>query len=137
MVLPVSMGGTAYEWSVAPYGLQRLPAAFSRAMHFALGELDEFDTGEGPGSAGMSSWVDDIAFHSRTFSGHCKLLRAILYRLALAGVSLKLAKTDLLRAELHVLGYIISREGLRMDPAKCAAINNMPSPANVDELRKV
>ena len=31
-ILPTSMGGTLFEWIVAPYGLTRNPAGYSRGM---------------------------------------------------------------------------------------------------------
>ena len=34
------MGGTTFQWVVAPYGLKRNPAGYSRGMMYALKGLD-------------------------------------------------------------------------------------------------
>ena len=39
MVLPTSLGGASFQWRVAPYGLTRNPAGYSRGMMFALQNL--------------------------------------------------------------------------------------------------
>ena len=45
-ILPASMGGTLFEWRVAPYGLTRNPAGYSRGMQFVLkGLADRSDLG--------------------------------------------------------------------------------------------
>ena len=35
-ILPASMGGTLFQWRVAPYGLTRNPAGYSRGMQWCL-----------------------------------------------------------------------------------------------------
>jgi hypothetical protein len=35
-ILPASMGGTLFQWRVAPYGLTRNPADYSRGMQWVL-----------------------------------------------------------------------------------------------------
>ena len=40
-----------------------------------------------------------------------------------------------MKKELIYLGFVISQEGLKMDPEKAKAISNWPSPRNVFEVR--
>ena len=37
--------------------------------------------------------------------------------------------------ELEYLGHIVSKDGLKADPAKCKAIQEWPQPTNLGELQ--
>ena len=41
-----------------------------------------------------------------------------------------------MQEELVYLGFVVSKEGLRMDPEKVQAIMEWPSPKNVFEVRR-
>ena len=41
MVLSTSLGGTSFQWRVAPYGLSPNPAGYSRGMMFAMQNLSK------------------------------------------------------------------------------------------------
>ena len=133
-VVPASMGGTSFIWKVAPYGLSRLPAAYSRTMMLMMRGLSSITLSDGS-LGGVGTWLDDISFHAETFDGYCELVGMILARLVSAGMTLKASKCDLLHQELHVLGYLATPDGLRMDPAKVEAITRMPCPIKADEVR--
>ena len=134
-VLPTSMGGTTFVWRVCPYGLCRMPAAYSRAMMFALQGLQDValaPLGESMGS--VHSWLDDVIFHADTLEGFCDLFDRVLQRLCAAGLSLKASKTDLLRAACSILGYHVTPDGMRMDPKKTSDISRIPTPTTPEEV---
>ena len=145
-VLPSACGGTTFQWRVAPYGLTNMPAIYSRAiMHLTQGMHDcelgyaTDDKGvvtEPPQSLGhgsVNTWVDDFTIATGGAApgfgvqGHCRMLRMIFDRLAEAGVTLKAAKSHLLRAHLEVLGFIITRDGIKPNPEKVRAIRDLPN----------
>ena len=135
-ILPTSMGGTAFQWRVAPYGLQRNPASYSRGMMFALQNLVDIPLmpmGQSTGSA--YSWVDDITMSSDTMEGFIDLFERVLMRVTFSGITLKGEKCHILRAELEVLGFHVTPEGLKMQPSKIESILRMKVPSNVDEIR--
>jgi hypothetical protein len=67
-ILPSAMGGTLFQWRVAPYGLTRNPAGYSRGMQFALKGLHRRkDLDGGRGEGGATSWIDDICMRATTF----------------------------------------------------------------------
>ena len=147
MVLPSSMGGTQFQWVVAPYGLTRCPAGYSRAMMFALGGLDEI-TVEG-GTAGAKSWIDDVSMHASSFEGFLHLFTCILQRFAAASMSMKASKTLLLHERLEVLGYFITPDGLVMQDDKLKEfasyrkevkngeeVRVVVGPSSIEEIRK-
>ncbi len=47
----------------------------------------------------------------------------------------KVKKCDFTKKELKFLGYIISKEGIRMDHEKIEKMVNMGSPKNLKKLR--
>ena len=108
-VLPTSMGGTSFQWRVAPYGLTRNPAGYSRGMMFALQHMHKVHLEPmGQSTGGCSSWIDDISMHADSFTGFKDLFGRILARIASASMQLKAAKCFLLHAELEVLGFYVT-----------------------------
>ena len=114
--LPTSMGGTQFQWRVAPYGLTRNPAGYSRGMMFALKGLNSCSLDGGHARGGAASWIDDISMHANSFAGFKDLFRRILTRLAFAGMSLKASKCFLLHHHLEVLGFYVTPDGIIMQP---------------------
>jgi hypothetical protein len=51
MVLPTSAGGSSFIWKVAPYGLARMPATYSRVVMFVLRGMDDVNLGHEPTTA--------------------------------------------------------------------------------------
>ena len=137
-ILPTSMGGTLFEWVVAPYGLTRNPAGYSRGMQFVLkGLCDRDDLGASKqGKGGVSSWVDDVCFRADSFEAFEDLFETVLSRLAIAGMTLKGTKCDILLPSMDLLGYLVTPEGLRMQPPKLEELTGRAVPDTPDEIRK-
>ena len=76
----------------------------------------------GESTGGVHSWIDDIIFHADTADGFVDVFDRVLRRLVYSGLTLKGAKTELLRPAIEVLGYLATPEGLRMNPKKIEAI---------------
>lgn len=66
---------------------------------------------------------------------HDAHLHAVLTKVEKAGITLNMEKCELSRREVKFLGHIISEAGIRSDPAKTAAVREMPVPTNTSELR--
>ena len=138
--LPTAMGGTSFQWRVAPYGLTRNPAGYSRGMMFALKGLSSCDLPSGTG--GASSWIDDVAMHADSIGAFCELFETVLMRIAFAGMSLKASKCYLLHQRLEVLGYHVTPDGLIMQEDKLKSLRSkrdkdgkVVGPSNVKEIR--
>ena len=48
---------------------------------------------------------------------------------------MKLSKCELNKPELHFLGHIVGREGVKVDPSKVAVVAKWPVPKNLKELQ--
>lgn len=114
--------GMLYEFTPAGFGLTVLPAAFSRRVKSALGNLD-----------GVFSWLDDILIASTTWEEHLATLAVVLNRVKDAGLSVNFSKCIFGAASQEFLGMIIDSTGLHPAPSKLEAIANMPT--TVEELR--
>ena len=135
-ILPASMGGTLFQWRVAPYGLTRNPAGYSRGMQWVLKGLhDRRDLDEGHGQGGALSWLDDICMRATTFESFTELFDLVLARLAMAGMSLKGSKCELLHEALDVLGFVATPHGLMMQKPKLKGIMENGVPSNPKEAR--
>ncbi len=115
-----------YEWTVMPFGLTNAPATFQTLMNSVLGDyLDKFST----------VYLDDVLVYSRTPREHLTHLKMVLQRLREHQLYAKLSKCAFGLGEMPFLGHIISGNGIRMDPAKVAAIANWPTPRTVVQLQ--
>lgn len=141
-VLPTSMGGSLFEWRVAPYGLTRNPAGYSRGMMFALQQLDKVALAPmGASTGGCSSWIDDITMHADTFTGFVDLFERVLARIATSSMQLKATKTFIMHEKLEVLGYYLTPDGIVMQGSKLKDLENLDAdgrptpPKTVEEIR--
>jgi hypothetical protein len=50
-------------------------------------------------------------------------------------LKVNLAKCQFAQSEVPFLGHVVSREGIKMDPKRVAAIDNMELPSDITQLR--
>ena len=84
---------------------------------------------------GVASWLDDILIASVTWEEHLTLTLKVLIRLLGAGRSVNFAKCIFGAARQEFLGMIVDSSGIRPSPSKVEAIEKIPPPSNVEELR--
>lgn len=71
-----------------------------------------------------SSW-------GKTVTKHLANIEEIFCKLEKANLRVNLDKTEFLKSETEVLGYIITSEGINPDERKIAAVKNMKPPTNL------
>jgi hypothetical protein len=115
-----------YEFVRMAFGLKNAPATFQRTMDFLLAGL-----------INDMCWVylDDIIVASTSFDQHLKDLDTVFDRLRSANLTLKLTKCHFALPSLKFLGHIVSADGVGVDPTKVSALAQMPTPANVTDVR--
>jgi hypothetical protein len=115
-----------FEYLVMPFGVKNGPGTFQQYVNDTLREfLDVF----------VTAYIDDILIYSSSLSEHRKHVRMVLERLRDAGLQCDIKKCKFHASEVTYLGLIISRDGIKMDPEKVAAIMNWGSPSNVRDIR--
>ena len=114
-----------YEFTVMPFGLTNAPATFNRLMtDLFRKELDDF----------VLVFFDDILVYSKTKEDHEQHLRHVLEILRKAKLYAKRSKCSFFVEKVVYLGFIVSKDGLSLDPAKVEAIVSRPIPRNVSKV---
>ena len=114
-----------YCFNKLPFGITSAPELFQRRMSVML-----------EGLPGVLCLMDDIIIYGASREEHDARLEATLLQLQAAGATLNAKKCEFQKTEMKFLGHIVSREGIRPDPDKTAALVNMEAPNNVSELRR-
>ena len=104
------------------FGLMNAGATFQRAMDIAFAkEIHEF----------LFIYLDDIIVFSKIDNEHLDHLRQVFIKCRKYGISLNPKKSLFGLEEGKLLGHIISKEGIRIDPARIEAILNIIPPRNI------
>lgn len=87
------------------------------------------------GIPGVSVFLDDVKITGRTRAAHLKSLREVLRRLHLYNMRVNLDKCEFFAKSIEYCGYLIDKNGIHKIKRKVEAIQNMPPPANKDQVR--
>ena len=114
-----------YEYLVMPFGLTNAPATFNRMMDRIFREHRSF----------VGTFFDDMIVFSKDEAAHKKHLAIVFAELKKHRLVINAKKSEFFMSEIHFLGHIVSKAGVRMDPAKVEAIRSWPPLKNVHEVR--
>jgi hypothetical protein len=116
-----------YEFLVMPFGLSYAPGTFQRLMNRVLQEyLGEF----------VAVYLDDVIIYSQgSFEKHLDHIQQVLNTLRKAQLKIKLKKCYFCLPNIHFLGHVVGRDGIKPDPQKIEKIRNFPVPQNLTQLR--
>jgi transposase InsO family protein len=111
-----------YQFVRMPMGFKNSPSVFQRLMTIVLS-----------GCLGRYAFIylDDLLVFSSTAKDHVKHLEDIFARLSQANLKVKFSKTQLFSTEIEYLGFLVGRDGVKVNPRKVSAIANFPEPKNV------
>ena len=111
-----------YEYTVMPFGLTNAPATCQALINNVLrAHLDEY----------VIAYLDDILVYSDNPQQHRQHVKETLRCLAAAGLRLKPEKCSFHQTKVEFLGFIISTEGVEIDPKKGQSIREWPVPTDV------
>ncbi|KAH9247122.1 hypothetical protein BASA81_015315 [Batrachochytrium salamandrivorans] len=108
-----------FEFLVMPFGLANAPAQFQRMMNSLFRDVI---------GKHVLVYLDDIVIYSDNMSDHIVQVQNVLRVLQDNGLYCKAEKCHFYKSEIKYLGYIISADGLRMDPSKISAVQSWPTP---------
>ena len=115
-----------YEFTVLPFGLTGAPPAFMELMNNILKPyLDKF----------VVVYLDDCCVFSKTAEEHVEHVQIVLDALHQAGLKIKAAKCDFARNSCAFLGFVVTHEGLRVDPKKIEAVATWQPPSDLHGVR--
>ena len=92
-----------------PFGLCNAPATFQRLMNVIVSGLNQ---------DALLVYLDDIIIHSGNLPSHLRSIERFLERIRLANLKLKVSKCRMLQREVHLLGHMVSDNGLKIDPPR-------------------
>ena len=103
-----------YAYRKMPFGLINAGATFQRAMDIAFrGLIDQF----------VVIYLDDITVFSKNRVDHLTHLRRVFERCRKYGISLNPKKSIFVVTEGKLLGFVVSKQGINIDPERTQAIS--------------
>ncbi|KAG9194056.1 hypothetical protein G6011_04091 [Alternaria panax] len=116
-----------FEYTVMPFGLTNAPATFQSVINNALHEyLGIF----------VTAYIDDVlVYSSGTLEEHVEHVKKVLRKLKEYKLYLQPGKCEFHTKETEYLGFIISTEGVKMNPKKTAAVQEWPTPKTVKDVQ--
>eukprot|EP00253_Pinus_taeda_P003174 PITA_03174 len=109
-----------------PFGLKNAGAALQKAMDIAFAkEIHDF----------LFIYLDDLTAFSKSDHENLDQLRRVFLICRKYGISLNPKKSLFGLEEGKLLGHIISKYGIRVDPDRIQAILQIPHPRNIKELQ--
>ncbi|KAL5479357.1 hypothetical protein EMCRGX_G022870 [Ephydatia muelleri] len=118
-----------FRWLRMPFGISSVPEEFQRRLQGAL-----------HGLSGVAVVADDVLVFGvgstmeEARVNHDDSLLKLLQRARECNLKLNREKLRLHMPEVLYIGHIISANGIRPDPAKVTAIQEMPEPAGVSDV---
>jgi hypothetical protein len=115
-----------YEYLVMPFGLTNAPATFQAYINDVLKKhLDHF----------VVVYLDDILIYSKNYSEHVEHVKLVMEDLRKAKIQLKLSKCTFHAKEVEFLGFIVNKDGVKMDDNKVKSIMEWKSPRTVKDIQ--
>ncbi|KAJ1037064.1 hypothetical protein NDA10_004015 [Ustilago hordei] len=106
-----------FQYNVMPFGLTNAPASFQHLMN---------DTFKDMLDRSLIIYLDDLLIYSSTLEQHQGHVSAVLARLRQAGLYAKAEKCQFSTSQTEFLGFVVSDQGVSMDPSKTEVITNWP-----------
>lgn len=107
-----------YQFKRLPFGLKISSNSFQRMLTIALAGLE----------SDAFLYVDDIIIYGCSLNHHNENLIRVFERLKKYNLKLNAEKCNFLCPEVVYLGHLITRDGVKTDPAKYKSIKEYPVP---------
>jgi transposase InsO family protein len=120
-----------YKWRRLPFGLKVSSEIFQKRLLQALEGLNGiFCVADDIVVVGCGETMEDAN------SNHDVNLKALQQRCVERNIKLNDLKSDIRKSEITFMGHVISDKGVSPDPSKVKAVINMPSPSDVEGVRR-
>jgi hypothetical protein len=116
-----------FSYRKLPFGLKNVGATFQCTMYYAFHDIKHI----------VQPYLDDLPAHSMRRFDHPTHLRAIFLRCRFYRICLNAHKCIFCVESDRLLGFIISRQGIQVDPLKVEAILNLPPPSTLHQLQSL
>ena len=116
-----------YAYRRMPFDLCNAPTTFQRCMLSIFNDMVERI---------MEVFMDDLTVYGKTFDNCLLNLKKVLKMCIKKDLVLNWEKCHFMTTSGVVLGHIISKESIQVDPTKIEFISKLPSPTTVKEVRQ-
>ena len=116
----------SFKWKVMPFDLTNAPGAFQRFMNDIFADMLDVC---------VVVYLDDILIYSSDKKTHTKQVKEVLRRLWKHKLYAKPEKYEFHKEKVEYLGYILTQDGLFMDPTKVKVLQDWPEPRKVREVQ--
>lgn len=110
-----------YAYQKMPFGLINVGATFQHSMDIGF---------KGLINKSVVIYLDDIIVYSKNRNNHLNDLKHIFERCKKYGISLNPKRYNFYVPEGKLLGFIVSKKGIYIDPDRVQEIENIPLPHN-------
>ena len=117
-----------YYYKVMPFGLKNTGATYQRAMQRIFDDMLHKQ---------VECYVDDLVVKTKYRGNHLQDLRIMFNRLRKYQLKINPFKCAFGVTSEKFLGFIVRHRGIEVEPSKIDAIQKMPIPINLKELRKL
>jgi hypothetical protein len=116
-----------FAYKKLPFSLKNSSATFQHAMSYAFHDIKHI----------VQPYLDNFPAHSLRRVDHPNHLRAIFLRCRFYRICLNPHKCVFCVESVQLLGFIVSRHGIQVDPIKVEAILNLPPPSSLHQLQSL
>jgi len=109
-----------------PFGLCNAPGTFQRCMISIFSDFIE---------SCIEVFMDDFSVYGSSFDDFLKSLDKVLQRCIDFNLVLNYGKCHFMVEQGILLGHVICKKGMEVDPAKIDVISNLPYPSCIREIR--
>jgi len=115
-----------FAYTKMPFGLINIGATFQRAMDIYFFGLINHS---------VLVYIEDVIVFSKKNKDHLSHLRAVLEQCRKFGISLNPKKLVFAVEQGKLLGFIVSKDGMIIDPKITQAIANLPPPSSKKSMQ--
>ena len=116
----------SFEYLVMPFGLCNAPATFQHFMNDIFKDLLDWC---------LAGYLDDLLIFDEDLEEHRKHVKMVLRRLREHRLYAKITKCGFDLPSTDFLGFIVSSDGIAMDPEKTQVIRDWPTPKSVKDIQ--
>jgi len=116
-----------FSYRVMPFSLKNTGATFQRTMSYAFHNLTHI----------ILAYLDDLTAWSRKWHDHLRDLHRVFERCHQFNIRLNPHKCVFCIPSSRLLGFIVSKKGIQVDPMKVRAIAELPPPRTLQRLQSL
>ena len=116
-----------FEHVRMPFGLTNAPAIFQRVVQLLL---------KGMTWKQILAYLDDVIILGKSFKDHLTNIKRVLQRFRDYNMKLKPSKCAFFQTELVYLGRLVTKEGVKVNPANVEKVQSWPVPTTINHVER-